>query len=332
MTTSTTTQGSPVADWRPARRFPETYPGACPPGHYLLAGDRVLPLTSTADGGYAVGDEPLDALLARRGLPTLAQRYAVLAYGANRNPGTLHLKFTHYRYATPAGGSVVPVLRATLADADVVAGGIHGQGYLYGELLLHAPATRGTRLDVHVLFLDADQLRVMHDSEGVRDGTYAVGRIPGVHVAGLADPIAPLGYLANLPVWSSPALGAPLAFAGVRCRDRRLPAMTTPQMLAHVLHQCGLRDEIRAATALADDDHLADELIKFLNGQWWYTFHTGADPIPGYRRVLDALRAAMRRDVVVTGTRERLADLGLLLDTEQAYRPDPRHTLLALTG
>lgn len=46
---------SSVGDWPPARISPETYPGDCPPGHYLLCSGHVFPLAENgADIGYDV--------------------------------------------------------------------------------------------------------------------------------------------------------------------------------------------------------------------------------------------------------------------------------------
>ena len=89
---------------------PESYPGDCPPGHYLLCGDQILPLEENyAGNGYDLFTAPgervdLDAFLAESGASPVAERFPVLAYGANRNPGTLAIKFRHYGSPDPRGG------------------------------------------------------------------------------------------------------------------------------------------------------------------------------------------------------------------------------------
>ena len=93
-----------LKDWKPARQFPETYPGDCPPHSYFILDDLVFPLQfedpHDFSSGYLVQADGrrkgVDSLLASLGLPALANRYASLAFGANRNPATLHIKFLNY--------------------------------------------------------------------------------------------------------------------------------------------------------------------------------------------------------------------------------------------
>ncbi|HEX6075552.1 MAG TPA: hypothetical protein VFZ32_09860 [Micromonosporaceae bacterium] len=324
----------PPDGWRPARKFPESYPGECPPGHYLLHDGAVAQLVETGDADrYAVvtaaGRESIDSYLARIGAPPLAQRYPVLAYGANRNPATLDIKLLNYRYAAPPGGRCIPVLAGTLADADVAACGIHGQGYYYGELLWHSEFSRGVALDVRICLLDRDQLRVLNDSEGLPEGLYSAARIPGVRIAGLPGSLAPLGYVADAYVWASPLFRMPLGFAALQAAGRRIPALTTGEIMRHVLDTLDLRGAITTATGLADDETLPADLTKYLNGQWWYQFNTGDTPIPGYTKVLELVNAAMAGGVLAARTRDHLAEAGLLVPVDLAYEPDAS---LALAG
>jgi hypothetical protein len=52
-----------------------------------------------------------------------------------------------------------------MSSTDVVACGLHGQGYLYGDLLIGSELTEATSTEAWLLLLDHDQLRVLHDSE-----------------------------------------------------------------------------------------------------------------------------------------------------------------------
>ncbi|MFB4306229.1 hypothetical protein [Actinomadura sp. GTD37] len=313
-----------VGHWKPARTFPDHYPGDCPDHDYVLLNDRVHPLRHEGGAAFSIpghGTE-LDALLTARGLPRLEERVAVLAYGANRNPATLRIKHDNYGYRSPNGVDLcVPVLRATLADADVAGCGIHGQGYLYGELLLRTEYCRGTTLEARVCMVDPDQLRVLNDSEGIRRGDYRLARIPGVRLAALDEPITAVGYVAGARTWVSPVLGAPLGFASVPASGRRYPSMTATQSLDHVLGTLGLRADVARITGLDDDDGLAADLAKYLNGQWWYSLNTGRRAIPGYDRVLALLRGRMSESQLPVRTLDHLAELGDVLDAEAAYAP-----------
>jgi tetratricopeptide (TPR) repeat protein len=56
-------------------------------------------------------------------LASVEDRYAVVAYGANRNPATLSIKLLNYGYRSPNGVVAVPALRARMSSTDVVACG-----------------------------------------------------------------------------------------------------------------------------------------------------------------------------------------------------------------
>ncbi|MGH3711156.1 MAG: hypothetical protein ACRDRQ_24305 [Pseudonocardiaceae bacterium] len=95
-----------------------------------------------------------------------AHRTAVLAYGSNRAPSALRQKFSLLS-GFQRGWSVVPVLKAKLADFEVV----HAAHY-YGNGNL--PATiqyaKGVESEVFVTLLDHDELKRMDETEGVDRG------------------------------------------------------------------------------------------------------------------------------------------------------------------
>jgi hypothetical protein len=84
----------------------------------------------------------------------------------------------------------------------------------------------------------------------------------------------------------------------------------------------GLRSAVSRITGLADDTGLAHELAKYLNGQWWYGFNSGDEPISGYTEILELFNSTMDSSVIDSHTRDHLADSGLLLDSSRAYQPD----------
>jgi len=288
-----------VSDWKPARFFPETYPGSCPEHSYLLLDDDVYPLESVHPLRMRVATPDglllLDEVLSRLGLPNVRKRYPVLAYGANRNPATLRLKILTYESQSAGKPVVMPLIRASVADADVVAGGLYGQGYFYADLLRRPEFTSGTSTNVWVALPDISQLRAIHDSEGVRAGLYSVRRCEGVSVPGYSGAVAPLAYFSRKSPILSPVFKSPIAFREVTSTGRKIVAMSALEMMSHVIGAFDLGGSISTISGLIEDQTLPFELAKYLNGQWWYHFHTGNEPISGYRRILTLFDEAVSK-------------------------------------
>ncbi|WFE60824.1 hypothetical protein [Micromonospora sp. WMMD712] len=307
--------------WEAARSHPFTYPGAHPDGPFVLVDDEVHDL----DRNFALtGGTSLDDLLRTRSLPLIAARYPVLTYGGNRNPATLSLKMDHYRYTTPGRGTVIPVLPARIRGFDVVAGGLSSQGYLYADLFADE-RTAATELDVHVLLLDDDQLRVMHDSEGVRTDLYDVAVLHGVELPGFGESAA-LAYVGVASVVVSPLLNAPLAFEAVRATGRTLPAFDTTAMIAHMISASNLSVDVRATVTPGiveplDDMQLATELMRYLNGQWWWRQHTGQHRLLACERLEKAIRAGLAATSRPSKTRDLVALHEPILNPDNAYHP-----------
>ncbi|HEV2815410.1 MAG TPA: hypothetical protein VGW10_19290 [Solirubrobacteraceae bacterium] len=310
--------------WLPARRHPETYPGDRPPGSYLLLDEVVCPVllddpdapVVVTPGGEA---EALDAVLERAGLPATSDRVAVLAYGGNRNPATLRIKFANYGYRCPGSAVAVPVLRGAIRGADVAACGLSGQGYLYGDLLVDPDLVGETRCEAWVVLADPDQLRVLNDSE-IGTGDYAAARFPGVEVGRpLGGPV--LGYTAHRPCFVSPELGRPLAFRSIDAERRALPEMTPMEMLDHVLGVLGLRDRARAVAGRGVNGDLALAVAHYMNRNWWRSF-TGDEPEPGYGEVLTAVGEGLAARSLAGSSASLLADRGLLMTDAEAQHPD----------
>lgn len=334
------TQWSAVSSWYAARTHPHTYPGDHPESGFALVDDAVAALRWTAppDPGSLElgGGPPLNVLLADRGLPPAEDRVPVLAYGGNRNPATLALKLRHYGYRPPGRGVVLPVLTARLGGLDVVAGGLSSQGYLFADLY-GDETTRDSELAVHVLLPDHEQLRVLHESEGVGTGTYDVAVLGGVTLDGPtpAEGTVPvLAYLGRVPVFVSPRLGAPLALAAIRARGRGLPEFDCVGMLAHALEAVDLVAEVGAVVGAGSEQRsvravppvdpldVAAELMRFLNGQWWYRHHTGSRRLRSCERLEATIVERLRQFSLQAPSHERLAGMGRMLSAETAYRPD----------
>lgn len=310
--------------WQPARKHPETYPGDRPPTSYLLLDDVVCPVALDDWEAPEVltprGDtEPLDAVLARSGLPSLAERVAVLAYAGNRNPATLRIKLRNYGYRPPGSAVALPVLRGTIAGADVAACGLSGQGYLYGDLLVEPDLVRDTRCEVWLTLVDPDQLRVLHESE-IGTGDYAAARFGGVEAGrALRGPV--LGYAARRPCFVSPELGRPLAFGSVEAERRALPEMMPMEMLDHVLDVLALRERVGAIAGRDANGDLALAVAHYMNRNWWRSF-SGLEPEPGYRRVLSLVTERLAERSLARSTASLMAERGLLMTDGEAQHPD----------
>lgn len=118
------------------RRRALRYPYDAPAGSYILTGGRVRPFEASATEG----------------------RLAVLAVGSNRAPEQLRRKFGAGAAAT------VPVQRARLADFDVV---YSAHVTRYGAAPAMLQHHRGAEVEIAVTWLDAEQLAVMHATEGL---------------------------------------------------------------------------------------------------------------------------------------------------------------------
>ena len=141
------------------------------------------------------------------------------------------------------------------------------------------------KLFVHVLLLDADQLRVIARLRGrpqrpLRRGGAGRRRIrSGQPRFGFST----LAYLRVDPVFVSHLLDSPIAFEAVRASGRHLPEFETTQCWRT---SSSYRRSTRFApwsapgSKSADEDltgprEVASELMRYLNGQSWYRQHTG---------------------------------------------------------
>ena len=329
---------SHISDWKAARKFPRTYPGDRPDTSYLLLDERVYPLlferAEDLSSAFFIDENAtkwyVDEVLKSLELPFILDRYAILAYGANRNPATIEIKLRNYHYQSPGRGWAIPVLKGTLRGADVVAGDVYGQGYMYADLLLDEETCRDTTVESWLLLLDDDQLRVMNDSEGLAEGIYLVAQFPGYTIEGPDYEIAPLGYAGNSPIFISPALHKPLSFTTIAAFNRTLPAFDPVTMFDHLLDVFDIRHKVSDITGLDHDESLSTELTKYLNGQWWYAFNTRDKPTKGYLKVMELFSNCVRSSSRQLSTADNLSKKGRALTMEASYRPGIDHTIRAM--
>jgi hypothetical protein len=326
----------PATDWPAPRQVPTSYPGAAPDHHYLLVDGRVVPLDvrRSADGDRLTvtldDGTPVDDVLAGVGLPTLAERVPVLAYGSNRSPHTLALKFEHHGYDAPGGTVAVPVLAGTLTGLDIVAASLSSQGFVYADV---APSP-GTEISVLLTLLDPEQAAAVHDSEGVGRGLYDCALVPGFSVAtdgdetggGAGAGLDVIAYAGRRPVFLSPETGMPVAFSAIAARGRRFAAYEQVDLLAHVLSTTGVAGDVAGLLGLGVDDppaEVARELARLLSGQWWYTHNTHDMPMATATRAEELVVQALRRHAAAQSTAERLAAEGTVLDLETVLAAGP---------
>jgi hypothetical protein len=316
----------PATDWPAPRQVPTSYPGPAPDHHYLLVDGRVVPLRVEWTGGRLTvtldDGTPVDDVLAGAGLPTLAERVPVVAYGSNRSPHTLALKFAHHGYDAPSDTVAVPVLAGSLAGLDVVAAGLSSQGFVYADVI----PSPGTEISVLLTLLDVGQAAAVHDSEGLGRGLYDCAGLKGFTVAGTTGQLDVLAYAGHQPVFVSPRTGTPLAFSAIAATGRRFPAYDQVELMAHVLDTTGVLPPVADLVGLGADAPPADvarELARLLSGQWWYAHNTGDAPMAGAVRAEELVWEALGHHGADRSTAQLLAADGSVLDVEVVLAAGP---------
>lgn len=151
--------GHPMRDAEPH------YPGARPQGSYLVADGLTYPVKPSTDGrGWAVLDDEwldIDTWLKRRGLPVIAERTAILAYGSNANPSQLS--------GLPAARPVVALRGILLGAAAAYCSTPRSDGQFPAGLVA---ASRNSGEDHVLLLVDAPTKAVLDSKEGLGCGTY----------------------------------------------------------------------------------------------------------------------------------------------------------------
>ena len=307
----------PINTWKPARLYPLTYPGDCPDGSFLIINNEVVSLNaSNPDDVFFMRDgenHSLNTWLKKQKLPLLKDRIMVLAYGANRNPATLKIKFENYNYKYIDQPLVVPVFKAKLKNADVVASGLHGQGYFYADLLLESRHTLGTEIDVWINLLDEDQFRVIEESENVSKGLYTLGQIDHITLSESNLQITALAFLSASVTLIYQQTNTPVAFENVFAQNRKIIAMSTSEMLRQFIRDFSLIDEIQRLANISYDTNFAQKFSNYLNVRWWEKFKNPKFEDPNYTTILKSFNHAIQSGKAENTTAENYNKMGKLV-------------------
>ena len=207
------------------------YPFARPRYSFVFAQGRALEIVTAGADPLADGLLRLDGRLvpAAEALAELgvaepapfADRTAVLGYGSNAAPEQLARKFRN-----APGAPAIPVLRARLADHDVVYSAHFAR---YGSIAATLAVSPGTTVDLAVLYLDPAELERIHESES---GAYDFGTLGGARLGmaeGTPAPAPPWVYLSRNGGLAHG--GGPVALAEVAAEGRRFPALAQERVL-----------------------------------------------------------------------------------------------------
>jgi hypothetical protein len=163
-------------------------------------------------------------LAANDPLPDVCGRRPVLAVGSNQSPEQLLRKFND-----PDGGPI-PVIRARLADFDVV---YSPHVASYGSIpatLAHSP---GTVVTLFVNWLTPDEEARMHETE-VRSGNYHFGLLEGVELWLDRGRTLTSAFVYCSRRGALVRDGRPIALGEIMAEGRRWPSLCQEEIQGHV--------------------------------------------------------------------------------------------------
>ena len=158
--------GQPTGLFRlghPMRDAAPHYPGARPEGSYLVADGLTYPMMPSPEGWVVLDGcwQDVDIWLTRRGLPCIADRTAILAYGSNANPSQLS-GLTDAR-------AVIALRGILLGAAAAYCSTSRSDGQFPAGLVA---ASEDSGEDHVLLLVDAPTKAVLDRKEGLGYGTY----------------------------------------------------------------------------------------------------------------------------------------------------------------
>lgn len=330
-----------------ARQDPTVYPGARPSQPYLLEGNKVRLIhfidpedihsgRISLDDGTSVS---LDERLRQLGAMGLDERIAVIGYGSNRNPGQILKKWSDARGRTDAQRKgfdrvqdVVPVLKGTLENVDVVVEQFGSYGTVYAGIL-ESPQTKGQKTEVWLTLLDPVQLRIMNESEGIHGNSpaYKMAVFPGYRIEGFQETISPLGYAGDSRIFKSQTHNSPIAFASVfSSGGSRLPQYDATGAVQLILQEGNLAEEVFGITGVKT----VPELMHWINKEWNsdpVQKETGSvNPTAKYVRVSKIISDYIDSSSIEFKLAEEKAKQGLVISPEVADHGPKEFTLGSL--
>ncbi len=201
------------------------YPFARPEYSFVFAAGRAIEIVEAGPDPLSEAKLRLDGRVmpAAEALAELGvsaprpgcERTAVLGYGSNAAPEQLARKFQDR-----LGETAIPVLRARLADHDVVYSAHFAR---YGSIAATLAVSPGTTVDLSVLYLGAAELECVHETELLNYQFGALGDARLTMRDTTVPPPPPGVYLSRHGGVAHD--GGPLALAEVTAEGRRFPAM-----------------------------------------------------------------------------------------------------------
>lgn len=224
-----------VAEYAPIGTSAEQllqYPFARPDHSYCTDGETVTVMPDTFSAFTVAADE----LLTQRGVPVLAERTPVVAYGANASPvkltGKMGGKFTPEELRGEL--QIVPSIMAEMDETAIVWHGKPGQtGSVFAELY-RSPETAGVVSSCFVQFLTNEQIALLHASEGV---TYHFAPL-SVRVGSDSHQMEALAYVAGMSEVLLDKAGKPILVKPLT-KEAGEVTMTAHEAVAYMLENAG---------------------------------------------------------------------------------------------
>ena len=197
---------------------------------------------SAPSGGYLIADGALydlDQKMIDRHRWIFDGRVAVLSVGSNRAPVQLRRKF--------GDAAIIPVTPARLFDCDIVHAAMLG---FYAAVPCTAFPCAGCIVSLNVAWLDAEQLKQMHRTEGIGVAYDYVMMQDIVHDLRVPDQQV-YGYSARSGVLDY-AGGIPAALPAIAAVGRRFPEVSQADAAARVRQLTGCNDSRIYAEFIVD--------------------------------------------------------------------------------
>lgn len=209
------------------------YPYQAPSYSYLMEGDRYARVT-----GFTQAD--------------LAGRVAVLSVGSNRAPQQLLRKF--------AGKARLPVTRALLKNCDI----IHSACFsYYGAVPCSAYPSFGTDIMLNAVWLTAQQLQIMHDTEAVGIAyDYCRWDEGAVEILDAPQPQAVYGYATRLGYLADEAR-RPFGLSALPAMKRQFTSLSQAGARSKLYQSLldGLPNELPIRSEIRDETSFIEHLI-----------------------------------------------------------------------